>query len=593
MRRHPRLRKRGRGRLWRNGLTGVAGRVLGARRALLLATFTMGLMVVASGAGATSGSLDLEPIVGSQDQPSGIPNSSPQAFAVDPGERPVGAAGPVGGEIWTVHDADDSGNVSPSNHNCSAVPDPDTIYTGYRLLDGLGFAKSEDSGLSWSSGQVGSPTAGVTDCAMTVLEDGTIVLAYAEGSDIRIRRSINAGGSFGSAVTVDTGTFRRDLSIDAHENTVVLSYNGSPGPTSGPLRFSKSTNGGANWGSPVTIDASGDANNGRNSSIEMLDSNAIGVSYNDPVAGVMRFANSTDGGANWSSTEVVSSGVSDRTALAYVDAENVYVSWRDSVGTLLFAKSDDGGGTRSTIVADSSPNDTGTGNSMVAIDQALILASHVDSDDSVLKVSFSDDGGDNWIDSIVGGSGSVGGFTSIATIGGDPIFISYFDGDGELKVARSSPPAGGVWDFGNVDSSSDVGSADHNCTAAVGTMTAYVGYRLNDGLGFAKSTDGGATFSTDQIGSSTAGVTDCAITVLDDASIVLAYTTTSAVEVRLSTDEGDSFSSPITVDTGTAGRHVSIDSFGPEVFLSYNGSNPCYTLIPVGPAGFEPTTDRL
>ena len=133
------------------------------------------------------------------------------------------------------------------------------------------------------------------------------------------------------------------------------------------------------------------------------------------------------------------------------------------------------------------------------------LMSYYDSNYGDLKFAKSTDGGTTWTNSTVDSEGNIGTYTSITTDPSGNYLISYYDvGNQDLKVAKSTN--GGVsWTISTIDSEGNVGKfssirADRNGNYLI----SYAKYSLVDGnddwdLGFAKSTNGGVSWTISTI----------------------------------------------------------------------------------------------
>src|SRR3989344_5391954 len=308
--------------------------------------------------------------------------------------------------------------------------------------------------------------------------------------------------------TVDSlGNVGAYTSIAASGSNIYISYYDN---TLGKkdLKFAKSTDGGVNW--TTTLVATNAANLGMYNSIAVSGSK-IYISYFDATSNNLNFIKSTDGGDTWpiSNIRLVDApGDVGRYSSIAVSGSNIYISYYDnslSKKDLKLAKSSDDGNTW--LPADIKIVDS-TGNvgqySSIEADGSNVYISYRDVTNTNLKFAKSTDGGATWPPSNIKtvNFGDTGAYSSIA-VSGSNIYISYRIAFwNNLKFAKSTD-GGATWlpaDIKIVDAPGNIGVYT---SIAVSGSNIYISYRDNTNLNlkFAKSTDGGATWNTKTIDS--------------------------------------------------------------------------------------------
>jgi subtilisin-like proprotein convertase family protein len=143
---------------------------------------------------------------------------------------------------------------------------------------GMTFTRSTNDGVTWiPSGGLLLSTAGTGQGAyVTVGSDHAVYCFWLNGTTISVRKSVNQGVSFGSAITVatllTTGTngdlglaFRTNAfphaAVNPINGNIYVVYNDNPAGTDrGDVYFKQSTDGGATWGSQVRVNSDAGTN---------------------------------------------------------------------------------------------------------------------------------------------------------------------------------------------------------------------------------------------------------------------------------------------------------------------------------------------
>lgn len=216
-------------------------------------------------------------------------------------------------------------------------------------------SRSPDLGRTWPdpsvvSGVIGGPN-------LRLLSDGRIALTYHDGPGVKVRFSSDDGVSFGDAVSVDGVSDDRLAApvVELDDGTLLLPiYTGASSPRDAVVV--KSTDGGATFGSPVTVASGG--GDWAEPWVELLDDGTLHMLIREDGNSDMYRSTSTDDGATWSTPALAFSGTAPGTHLQLASGAIVAVYRRDaaSKGDMLtvMRTSWDGGATwGSEVVVDS------------------------------------------------------------------------------------------------------------------------------------------------------------------------------------------------------------------------------------------------
>ncbi len=258
----------------------------------------------------------------------------------------------------------------------------------------------------------------------------------------------------------------------------------------GEVKLKTSTDAGATWSAPSTVDDAGGNDVGRHLDMHISGSD-IALSYTDFTDSTARFIRSTNGGTSWLTPVVVRSSVAQAETSLAISGTNAYLSYRRSGGYSI-SVSTDGGLTwpGSTVVLG-----TNSGSSSdLSADGTTVYSSYYRFSGDDLMFASSTDGGATFP---VNGDVSAGlneGFDNEITRVGSSLYISHHSTTGtQLRFVKSTD-GGATWPTNlSVDGTDDVG--EHSSIAVNGTNV-YISYHnaTNGNLKFARSTDGGLTW---------------------------------------------------------------------------------------------------
>jgi hypothetical protein len=177
--------------------------------------------------------------------------------------------------------------------------------------------------------------------------------------------------------------------------------------------------------------------------------------------------------------------------------------------------------------------------------------------------------------------GIVGLYTSIA-VNGDNVYVSYFDSTNmDLKFARSTD-GGATWSAGNIKAVDSAGDVGYFTSIKADGSNIYISYLdgTNNELKIAKSTDSGATWPAGNIKTvDTNGVGYFTSTAVDGANVYISYGDTTNLDLKFakSTDGGATWPAGNikTIDSaGSVGNQNSIMVNGSIIYISYlDGTN--------------------
>jgi len=185
----------------------------------------------------------------------------------------------------------------------------------------------------------------------SMVTDGTAILVvYEEGvflqTDVFIIKSTDGGTTWSSPVNISNSaaSSEKPTIITFGTNILVTWYDFSSG--NNEILFSKSTDGGATWSSPVNL--SNDATSSEGPSITIGGTNILITWFNNDVGNSeILFSKSTDGGTTWSSPFSISNTESQSTQPTIITfGTDILITWTEHIvdsQEVVFSKSTDGG----------------------------------------------------------------------------------------------------------------------------------------------------------------------------------------------------------------------------------------------------------
>ena len=202
-------------------------------------------------------------------------------------------------------------------------------------------------------------------------------------------------------------------------------------------------------------------NAGYHTAVDAVDANTVFFLERQSSGSSVKWAVSktTDGGASLNTVEAVSySGSASSSSLKAYDANTVFFSYQNASAGITVARSTNGGATFATSVVQASglgSQDERT--SIDTLDGSTVFVSYYDSANADLMLGKSTDGGATWATSAIDSVGSVGAYSSLAAVAdstpgdGPTVYISYYDSTNTaLKLAKSTD-GGTTWTLSTPD----------------------------------------------------------------------------------------------------------------------------------------------
>lgn len=264
------------------------------------------------------------------------------------------------------------------------------------------------------------------------------------------------------------------------------------------LGFAKSTDAGDTWTVTYPV-ASG--NRGRFPSIDAIDEDTIYISHMlTSTFFYLQYSKSVNGGTSWTTATVDAaaiSGTGGENSITVVDANTAYIFY-DTGGAMKMATTTNGGSSWAISTVLSATTSTMSAYAVDANTIFIVFCSPTDNDITLAKTT---NAGGSWtftdIDVVTGGCpSSTPSHWSLTVLDENNLIVSYYDTDpDDLRFAKSTN-GGTSWTTSAVDTSGDVGI--NNSISFADSDNFFIGYHDTgtQNVEFARSIDVGTSWTT-------------------------------------------------------------------------------------------------
>jgi hypothetical protein len=437
---------------------------------------------------------------------------------------------------------------------------------------------SNATGSSWGTPVTVESTNDVGSWPSMAIVSGNPAIAYYTNTstDLKYVRASDASGStWGSPITLaTTGTVGQWNSLLVVNGNPAISY--YYGASNFDLMYIRATDAtGTTWGSPVTVDATGQTGNFTRM---LIVKGFPAISYSDATNTDRRFVRATDAsGTTWGTPVTIDTACSGVYAEMVIVNGNPALSYYDPVRfkPSYTRAADDSGSTWNTPIVFDAKGKAGQYPS-VAIVNGNPAISYYDQTETNLKyVRASNTTGSAWNTAVtIDVTGNVGQYTSLVVANSNPA-ISYYDvTNGDLKYVRASDASGTTWGTPvTVDATGAIGQ--YTSMAVVNGNPAISYYDVTNGnLKYVRASDAsGSTWGTPVTVDAT-GVTGqyTCLKVVNGYPAISYYDSTNGdLRYVLASDaSGSTWGTPVTVDaTGNSGQYTSLVVANSNPAISY------------------------
>lgn len=502
----------------------------------------------------------------------------------------------VGASAWAqtittkVIDRGSGGNTGQFTSQAIVNGNPAVAY--YNVTDrNLMFARNSavDGSGSWTIVTVDATGDVGQNCSLAVVNGNPAISYFAGTGDLKYVRASDASGtSWGAPVTVRISLNGGGFATGQYTSLAVI--NGNPAIsycTSYYLDLNyvraKDPNG-TSWGTPVVLDE-------KASSIGLFNSLAVvngnpAVSYYDD-GGDLKYVRAKDeSGTSWNTPVFVDQigDVGQYTSLAVVNG-NPAISYYDaSDGNLKYVRANDASGASwGTPVAVDTTGTVGLYTSLAVVNGNPAISYYdLYSNFNLKYVRANDASGTSWsVPAAVDTAGSVGAFTSLAVIDGNPAISYYGATAGDLKYVRALDASGTTWPAGSIaDSGFESGDVGYYTSQAVVNGNPAISYydQTNGDLNYVRANDAsGTSWDTPVVVDATGTVGSFASLAVINGNPAISYydQSNSALKyVRANDASGTSWGIPISVvSTGFLGGSTSLTIANGNPAIGYFDSN--------------------
>lgn len=313
----------------------------------------------------------------------------------------------------------------------------------------------------------------------------------------KITISVEAGGG---AVTADpsAGNVGSYTSLAVVSGNPAIAYHDE---TNADLKFVRAVDAnGTGWGAPQTLDAAGSV--GNYTSLAVVNGNPA-ISYHDISNVTLKYIRATNAsGTAWGPPQTIDTTgfTGAHTSLAVVNG-NPAISYQDNAnGDLKYIRATDANGVAwGSPQAVASTNFVGLFTSLAVVNGNPAISYYSSTDADLKYVRASDADGTVWGTSplTIDSSGSVGWYTSLVVVNGNPAISYYHFTNSDLKYVRATNASGTAW--GAPQTIHSIGIAGQFTSMMVVNGIPAISYEADDNLYYIRATDpNGTTWAAPQ-----------------------------------------------------------------------------------------------
>lgn len=237
------------------------------------------------------------------------------------------------GRTWLASATNPSSAVSVFGTNGSGdvfVTDANTWSVAYGGANILVFAKTTNGGASWTTNTQALTHTATNQQAKCLGVDSAFYLVSNSTTTVLYGKTSNAGSSFTTGtVASETVVSTGHLALACVDLTTVYAFWEQSATN---IRFSKTSDGGANWGSPATVvaDAAGASASFQNA--VMVDASTVVLAYRTSATrSPIKYVRTTNDGTNWATVRDWTPHTLSQTTLAGA----IYMAYHAATGQVL------------------------------------------------------------------------------------------------------------------------------------------------------------------------------------------------------------------------------------------------------------------
>jgi hypothetical protein len=453
---------------------------------------------------------------------------------------------------------------------------------------GISFKRSIDSGAVFGGVNILSATG--TSPQIATGGNNNVYIVWEDGGDIRFKKSVNGGDTFGAAINLSNNAGESTLAKVTSSGTTNVYVVWSDDTTgNNDILFKKSTDKGTSFSSKINLSSNaGDSTNPRIAA----SGNSVYIVWQDTQNGFggydTFFRKSSNKGASFASGLDLSANSGDSVnsqVMAY--GSNVYVSWEDNASgedDIMFKRSTNGGllfGTTLTL----SDTASGASNVVMAASGTTIYAAWHDDDlgagDIYLKRSTTN--ATDFAEQLNLSSNAGYSQAPQVAVSGSNVYVVWYDLSGANSDIFFSRSTNYGASFGSTVNLSSNAAESGNPKLAVSGSNVYVVWHDNTpgnyDTFFKRSTDAGATFGSTVNLSTNPGSSNYPQLAVLGSNVYIVWEDhtpgNSDIFIATSTNNGASFALPVNLSNNadsSFGGQIAVS--GSNVYVSWHDFTP-------------------